>query len=155
MLFLCFILIKVVWKDSLSVGCAMKSCSVKSPFNPPTFNNGQWYFCVCFYSPAGNVIGQTPYPQSDVPSIIPTVSTSKRPSVSPSSTPSSSISPSKVPSVSSTTTVLPSSVQSILSPTLIPSKVPSRIPSVIPSISKSPSSSLTAFQSGMSSFVDC
>ena len=37
-------------KDYLSVGCAMQSCSVKSPFTPPTINNGQWYFCVCFYS---------------------------------------------------------------------------------------------------------
>jgi uncharacterized protein YkwD len=39
---------QMVWKNSVSVGCALAS-------------NGQTDYLVCRYSPAGNIIGQKPY----------------------------------------------------------------------------------------------
>ncbi|HVV04493.1 MAG TPA: CAP domain-containing protein [Puia sp.] len=39
---------QVVWKNTVSVGCALAS-------------NGQTDYLVCRYSPAGNIIGQKPY----------------------------------------------------------------------------------------------
>jgi hypothetical protein len=49
---------QLVWRETLRVGCAMASCSVRSPFGPsfPT-----WDFFVCDYEPPGNWIGQWPY----------------------------------------------------------------------------------------------
>lgn len=50
---------QVVWRASTNVGCAVQSCTVNSPFG--SFNGGKWNYCACYYSPAGNVIGQKPY----------------------------------------------------------------------------------------------
>ncbi len=48
---------QVVWRGSKQLGCAQKTCTTNSPFSGfPT-----WYFWVCNYSPAGNIIGQKPY----------------------------------------------------------------------------------------------
>lgn len=48
---------QVVWRGSKQLGCAQKTCTINSPFTGfPT-----WYFWVCNYSPAGNIIGQKPY----------------------------------------------------------------------------------------------
>ena len=47
---------QVVWRNSLRLGCAQKTCTTGSPFSGfPT-----WQFWVCDYSPAGNN-GQKPY----------------------------------------------------------------------------------------------
>lgn len=48
---------QVVWRSSIGVGCAVKACSVNSPFSG--FPN--WYIVVCNYSPAGNFNNQKPY----------------------------------------------------------------------------------------------
>ncbi len=40
---------QVVWRDSVTVGCARVQC-----------NNG-WWFVSCNYSPQGNIIGNRPY----------------------------------------------------------------------------------------------
>lgn len=48
---------QVVWRGSKQLGCAQRTCTTNSPFTGfPT-----WYFWVCNYSPAGNIIGQKPY----------------------------------------------------------------------------------------------
>ena len=50
---------QIVWKDTTGVGCAKFSCTSNSPFG--SFAGGKWDFSVCDYSPAGNVVGQSPY----------------------------------------------------------------------------------------------
>ncbi|GAB2218003.1 hypothetical protein Droror1_Dr00001218 [Drosera rotundifolia] len=40
---------QVVWRDSTKLGCARTQC-----------NNG-WWFVICSYDPAGNIIGERPY----------------------------------------------------------------------------------------------
>jgi hypothetical protein len=50
---------QIVWNTTTGVGCAKVSCTTGSPFG--TFAGGQWDFSVCDYSPAGNVVGQSPY----------------------------------------------------------------------------------------------
>lgn len=48
---------QVVWRGSLRLGCAQKTCTTGSPFSGfPT-----WDFWVCDYDPAGNQSGQKPY----------------------------------------------------------------------------------------------
>ncbi len=43
---------QVVWRDTESVGCGLRTCTTNSPFGPdlPT-----WTFVVCDYAPPGNV----------------------------------------------------------------------------------------------------
>ncbi|KAK1402048.1 basic form of pathogenesis-related protein 1-like [Heracleum sosnowskyi] len=41
---------QVVWRNSVSVGCAKVQC-----------RNNQWYFVTCNYDPPGNFIGERPY----------------------------------------------------------------------------------------------
>ena len=48
---------QVVWRGSQQLGCAQKTCTTNSPFTGFT----TWYFWVCDYSPAGNIVGQKPY----------------------------------------------------------------------------------------------
>lgn len=47
---------QVVWAQTTTVGCAVQSCSVNSPFG-----GGSWELWVCDYSPAGNFNGRRPY----------------------------------------------------------------------------------------------
>lgn len=54
---------QVVWADTSQVGCGLKYCPANTdPFAPP-FDNLQWTFVVCDYTPPGNVnVGTTrPY----------------------------------------------------------------------------------------------
>lgn len=48
---------QVVWRKSVSIGCAVQQCSTNSPFSGFT----DWELWVCNYDPAGNVVGQKPY----------------------------------------------------------------------------------------------
>lgn len=48
---------QVVWRNSTSVGCAMKVCTTNSPFG----GSGAWQFWLCDYDPPGNFVGQKPY----------------------------------------------------------------------------------------------
>ncbi len=48
---------QVVWRTSLSLGCAAQQCSKNSPFS----GFPDWELWVCNYDPAGNVVGQKPY----------------------------------------------------------------------------------------------
>jgi hypothetical protein len=48
---------QIVWRDSVGLGCAMKTCAANNPFG----GAGPWQFWVCNYSPQGNVIGERPY----------------------------------------------------------------------------------------------
>lgn len=50
---------QLVWRASNQVGCAVKNCASGSPFG--TANGGNWFIAVCNYSPAGNIVGQSPY----------------------------------------------------------------------------------------------
>lgn len=47
---------QVVWRASVGVGCASKTCTTNSPFG-----SGSWVLWVCDYAPAGNIVGQRPY----------------------------------------------------------------------------------------------
>jgi hypothetical protein len=47
---------QVVWRASVHLGCAQKTCTTGSPFGTPT-----WQFVVCDYDPPGNFNGQKPY----------------------------------------------------------------------------------------------
>jgi uncharacterized protein YkwD len=47
---------QVVWSTTTGVGCAQATCTTDSPFG-----GGQWQLSVCDYSPAGNVVGESPY----------------------------------------------------------------------------------------------
>jgi hypothetical protein len=50
---------QIVWKTTTAVGCAMVKCTMNTPF---TGNVGTtWYYAVCDYTPAGNIVGQSPY----------------------------------------------------------------------------------------------
>ena len=48
---------QVVWRNSILLGCGIKSCSTNTPFGAQFPN---WYIVVCNYSPAGNN-GSRPY----------------------------------------------------------------------------------------------
>jgi pathogenesis-related protein 1 len=47
---------QIVWRRSTGVACSMKTCTSGSPFG-----SGTWFFTVCNYEPAGNIVGQNPY----------------------------------------------------------------------------------------------
>ncbi len=47
---------QLVWRGTTSVGCAIQQCETGSPFG-----SGTWFFAVCDYAPAGNIIGNKPY----------------------------------------------------------------------------------------------
>jgi hypothetical protein len=47
---------QIVWRSSVGIGCATQACTTGSPFG-----SGTWFFSVCNYAPAGNVVGQKPY----------------------------------------------------------------------------------------------
>jgi len=47
---------QIVWRSSLRLGCAQKTCTTGSPFG-----GGAWQFVVCDYDPPGNFNGQRPY----------------------------------------------------------------------------------------------
>lgn len=47
---------QVVWRASMRLGCAQKTCTTGSPFG-----SGSWQFWVCDYDPPGNRGGQRPY----------------------------------------------------------------------------------------------
>ena len=47
---------QIVWRSTTAVGCAMRSCTVNSPFG-----SGSWDFWVCDYAPPGNWVGERPY----------------------------------------------------------------------------------------------
>ena len=47
---------QIVWRSSVGLGCAQQRCTTNSPFG-----NGEWFFVVCNYDPAGNFVGQRPY----------------------------------------------------------------------------------------------
>ena len=49
---------QVVWRSSTSIGCGIAQCNTNSPCGVGFPN---WYFWVCQYSPAGNVVGQRAY----------------------------------------------------------------------------------------------
>lgn len=48
---------QVVWRKSVTIGCAVKQCTVNSPFHTAA----PWYFAVCNYAPHGNFVGERPY----------------------------------------------------------------------------------------------
>lgn len=47
---------QIVWRTSTGIGCAQQMCTSGSPFGA-----GAWFFTVCNYAPAGNIVGQKPY----------------------------------------------------------------------------------------------
>jgi pathogenesis-related protein 1 len=47
---------QVVWRDSVSLGCGVESCTTGSPFG-----SGSWQIYVCDYDPPGNFDGMKPY----------------------------------------------------------------------------------------------
>jgi len=47
---------QVVWANSISLGCGVKTCTQGSPFGSPS-----WQLWVCNYDPPGNYNGQKPY----------------------------------------------------------------------------------------------
>jgi uncharacterized protein YkwD len=47
---------QVVWRSTMTIGCAMKLCTSGSPFG-----SGNWLLVVCDYDPPGNFVGQKPY----------------------------------------------------------------------------------------------
>lgn len=49
---------QLVWRNTTSVGCAVRQCTTGSPFSGWS---GPWYFVVCDYSPPGNFNNQWPY----------------------------------------------------------------------------------------------
>ena len=55
---------QLVWSTTTRLGCAITHCTSGSPFpRSPT-----WDLVVCRYAPAGNVVGQYPYPTRGVDS---------------------------------------------------------------------------------------
>lgn len=48
---------QLVWRGTTSVGCAIQQCDTGSPFAGFT----TWFFAVCDYAPAGNIVGNKPY----------------------------------------------------------------------------------------------
>ena len=48
---------QLVWRDTLRVGCAHRTCTANSPFG----GGASWDFWVCDYEPPGNFVGQKPY----------------------------------------------------------------------------------------------
>ena len=48
---------QVVWRNTVSVGCAAVTCTVNSPFG----GSDPWINWVCNYDPAGNFVGEKPY----------------------------------------------------------------------------------------------
>jgi pathogenesis-related protein 1 len=51
---------QVVWHSTENVGCAMKTCSSVKDQNGKDLGAGT--VLVCNYNPAGNIIGQSPFP---------------------------------------------------------------------------------------------
>lgn len=49
---------QLVWRSTLRVGCARRTCTTGSPFGP---SFPSWDFWVCNYDPPGNWVGQRPY----------------------------------------------------------------------------------------------
>jgi len=49
---------QIVWRDTLRVGCARRTCQTNSPFGSSA---PAWDFWVCDYEPPGNFVGQRPY----------------------------------------------------------------------------------------------
>ncbi len=49
---------QMVWRSTAQVGCAIRNCSIGTPFGSQFPN---WTIVVCNYSPPGNYIGQRPY----------------------------------------------------------------------------------------------
>jgi len=49
---------QLVWRNTLRVGCARRTCEANSPFGPQL---PSWDFWVCDYEPPGNFVGQRPY----------------------------------------------------------------------------------------------
>lgn len=47
---------QVVWRDSVTIGCAVERCSGGGPFG-----GGEWFMSVCNYAPPGNWKGEPPY----------------------------------------------------------------------------------------------
>lgn len=47
---------QVVWRGSVTIGCAVERCSGGGPFG-----GGEWFMYVCNYSPPGNWVGERPY----------------------------------------------------------------------------------------------
>lgn len=50
---------QMIWARTSRVGCAMSYCAALSDGRGRVYRNAQYF--VCFYSPQGNFIGQTPY----------------------------------------------------------------------------------------------
>jgi len=48
---------QVVWAQSRTLGCGVRTCAKNSPFR----NGKPWQFWVCDYDPPGNFIGERPY----------------------------------------------------------------------------------------------
>lgn len=48
----------IVWRDTLRVGCAHRTCDTNSPFGAQL---PSWDFWVCDYEPPGNFVGRRPY----------------------------------------------------------------------------------------------
>jgi uncharacterized protein YkwD len=49
---------QIVWRDTLRVGCAHRTCTTSSPFGAQL---PSWDFWVCDYEPPGNFVGRRPY----------------------------------------------------------------------------------------------
>jgi pathogenesis-related protein 1 len=49
---------QLVWRSTTAVGCAVRTCTSRSPFGAAS---PAWDFWVCDYAPPGNVVGQRPY----------------------------------------------------------------------------------------------
>jgi pathogenesis-related protein 1 len=47
---------QVVWRGSVTIGCAVERCSGGGPFG-----GGEWFLWVCNYAPPGNWQGERPY----------------------------------------------------------------------------------------------
>jgi hypothetical protein len=46
---------QIVWKTTTSVGCALVTCNVNSPFDTSKYGT-KWGFAVCDYAPPGNIV---------------------------------------------------------------------------------------------------
>jgi hypothetical protein len=55
---------QVIWRNSTQVGCAIRTCTIGSPFGN---GSGSWRFLVCRFLPAGNDTNQRPIPAGDCP----------------------------------------------------------------------------------------
>lgn len=49
---------QMVWRSTTQVGCALKQCTINTPFGAQFPN---WTVVVCQYSPQGNINGNRPY----------------------------------------------------------------------------------------------